>query len=164
MQSLATCTPAKRCFAGTPAAHPHALAFPRPRGNATRSLGPRDLLQPLQRVRIAPHQQQQRNCLRIRLGPPLLPLLQRALVDPQLPRKHRARTRSAPASSPIRRQSYAAAFRRAARRAPKTVPPRLPLLGRTATVVSRRNRSAYRSSFSMLTCEILPFSSLLTEG
>lgn len=28
-------TPAKRCFAGTPAARPHALTFPRPRGKVT---------------------------------------------------------------------------------------------------------------------------------
>jgi hypothetical protein len=32
-----TATPAKRCFARTPAAHPHALASPRSRGNATDS-------------------------------------------------------------------------------------------------------------------------------
>src|SRR6266852_4298517 len=50
------------------------------------------LLQPLQRIGILTHQQHQRRRLRIRLGPPLLPLLQRSHMNPQLPRKHLPRT------------------------------------------------------------------------
>src|SRR6266851_65690 len=50
------------------------------------------LLQPLQRIGILTHQQHQRRRLRIRLGAPLLPLLQRSHINPQLPRKDCPRT------------------------------------------------------------------------
>jgi len=61
--------------------------------NFLRTASPRrHFLKPLQRIRILPHQQYQRRCLRIGLGPPLLPLLQRSDIDPQFPRKDRPRT------------------------------------------------------------------------
>ena len=55
-------------------------------------------LQARQSVRITADEQQERSSLRVRLGTTLLPLLQRALVNPQLPGEHGARAVQALAS------------------------------------------------------------------